>query len=339
MKKINKLLLFLFLVLPLTGIAQSQILNGININAPNGFYKTGNLEWKKGNDIVGVASIPGKYSDTDFIASCKNASRSSEYLDSGPIEFANGNTYTVCFQFGENDLVMGSTLVFKNNHTYIIQTGTYPGDYEEPNRINKSTEKLIYLLSYMTYRIENSFGQTDEEYFKRANAKDAAGDYSGALEDYNKAIEINPNNARIYSNRGLTKNSLKDYSGAIEDFNKSIEINPTNSYPYYNTGIAKYNLQDYSGALESYNKAIDLDPNYTDAYFNRSLTKAYLGNFIGSLMDSDYTIKLNPNYAQAYVNRGVAKLNTNDKQGACQDARKAQSLGYDASQLIKLTCN
>ena len=56
-------------------------------------------------------------------------------------------------------------------------------------------------------------------------------------------------------------------------------------------------------------------------------------------MDSDYTIKLNPNYAQAYVNRGVAKLNTNDKQGACQDARKAQSLGYDASQLIKLACN
>ena len=190
-----------------------------------------------------------------------------------------------------------------------------------------------------TFGTFSSIGQTDEEYFKSANSKDAAGDYLGALEDYDKAIEINPNNARIYSNRGLAKNSLKDYSGAIEDFNKSIEIDPTNSYPYYNTGIAKYNLQDYSGALESYNKAIDLDPNYTDAYFNRSLTKAYLGNFIGSLMDSDYTIKLNPNYAQAYVNRGVAKLNTNDKQGACQDARKAQSLGYDSSQLIKLTCN
>jgi len=152
MKKFN---LFLFLVLPLTGIAQSQSLNGININAPNGFSKTGNLEWKKGNDIVLLASFPGKYSDTDFIASCKNGSRSSEYLDSGPIEFANGNTYTVCFQFGENDLIMGSTPVFKNNYTYIIQTGTYPGDYEEPDRINKSTQKLIYLLSYMTYRIEN----------------------------------------------------------------------------------------------------------------------------------------------------------------------------------------
>ena len=39
------------------------------------------------------------------------------------------------------------------------------------------------------------------------------------LADFNKAIELNPNYADAYYNRGNAKGNLKDYKGAIADFN------------------------------------------------------------------------------------------------------------------------
>ncbi|MFL0727627.1 MAG: tetratricopeptide repeat protein [Prochlorococcus sp.] len=48
----------------------------------------------------------------------------------------------------------------------------------------------------------------------------------GAIADYSKAIEIYPESAFAYNNRGNAKGELGDTKGAIADFNKAIEINP-----------------------------------------------------------------------------------------------------------------
>ena len=45
-----------------------------------------------------------------------------------------------------------------------------------------------------------------EAYVNRGNAKKASKDYEGALADYNKALEIDPNNLRAYDGR---RNILK----------------------------------------------------------------------------------------------------------------------------------
>ena len=48
--------------------------------------------------------------------------------------------------------------------------------------------------------------------------------------------------AKEYFNRGIDKSNLKDYTGAILDYTKAIELNPKNAVAYYNRGIAKLNL-------------------------------------------------------------------------------------------------
>ena len=50
------------------------------------------------------------------------------------------------------------------------------------------------------------------KYFDSAKIKYDRGDYTGAIADYDKAIELDPNYALAYTNRGTTKAHLKQYS-------------------------------------------------------------------------------------------------------------------------------
>ena len=67
-----------------------------------------------------------------------------------------------------------------------------------------------------------------------------------------------------YQNRGLAKTGLKEYTGAIKDFNKEIELNPKNAVTYFMRGLIKYSLGNKQGALDDLSKAGELG--YDKAY-------------------------------------------------------------------------
>ena len=148
-------------------------------------------------------------------------------------------------------------------------------------------------------------GEITEDYLKNGNERYDKGDYQWAIEDFNKAIELNPKNSEAYRGRGLAKGKLKNYWGALEDCNKAIELNPKDSVAYLYRGVAKSYLNDYRDAIEDYSKAIEL----------------------------------NPKDSEAYLNRGIAKSNLGNKDGACLDYRKAGELGYEgANEMIQKNC-
>ena len=59
------------------------------------------------------------------------------------------------------------------------------------------------------------------------------------MKDFNKILELDPNNYCAYSNRGNSKNDLGLYKEAIEDYNKALKINPNFADAYYNRGNSK----------------------------------------------------------------------------------------------------
>ena len=62
------------------------------------------------------------------------------------------------------------------------------------------------------------------EYVKRGTLNTNLGKYKEAVEDYNKAVELNPNDAMLFYNRGTVKIELGDLEGAKEDFEKAMEL-------------------------------------------------------------------------------------------------------------------
>ena len=65
-------------------------------------------------------------------------------------------------------------------------------------------------------------------------------DYSRDIVDYTKAIELDPDFAFAYNNRGLAKAELEDNYGAIEDFTKAIELDPDDADAYNSRGVLKF---------------------------------------------------------------------------------------------------
>ena len=72
-----------------------------------------------------------------------------------------------------------------------------------------------------------------KKYLDSAQIKYDRGDYTGAIADCDKAIELEPNFALAYHARGFAKAKLKEYEGAIKDYDKAIELDPKLAGAYF----------------------------------------------------------------------------------------------------------
>ena len=70
---------------------------------------------------------------------------------------------------------------------------------------------------------------------------------------------------------------MTDYQFILADLNKVIDLAPDFAYSYYNRGNILTWLKDYRAAIVSYNEAIAIEPNLAEAYYNRGLTYIFLG--------------------------------------------------------------
>ena len=75
--------------------------------------------------------------------------------------------------------------------------------------------------------------------------------------------------AAEHVNRGLFYSLDGDLDRAIEQYDKAIRLNPAYALAYRNRGDAYYEKGDDFRAIEDYNQAIRLDPTYASAYSNR----------------------------------------------------------------------
>ncbi|MEK7487059.1 MAG: tetratricopeptide repeat protein, partial [Planctomycetota bacterium] len=161
-------------------------------------------------------------------------------------------------------------------------------------------------------------------------------DFSGALEDFNQAIDLpNPEKkeqAYLYYNRGLTKRDLKNYSEAILDIKKAIQFYPQFAEAYNELGSLFFNLNKPVEAMDSYNRTLKINPKHAFAYGNRGNLKLDQKDFKGAIIDYDQAIFLNPQHANFYDCRGSAKQNLGKLAEAIADYDQAIYLApQDAS--------
>ena len=138
-----------------------------------------------------------------------------------------------------------------------------------------------------------------------------------------KAIELNPEFAEAYNNRGLAYYRKSDYDRAIIDLNKAIEIKPQYAEAYNNRSVAYYGKGDYDGAIADASKAIEINSQYARAYSSRSAAYDSKGDYDRAIADASKAIEIKLQFADAYDNRSVAYYGKGDYDRAIADASKA----------------
>jgi tetratricopeptide (TPR) repeat protein len=124
-----------------------------------------------------------------------------------------------------------------------------------------------------------SFCQTVEEYFNSANEKAKIKNLSGAIEDYNKAIELNPNFAVAYFNRGFIKAKQNNFIDAVEDYSKYISLKPNSPKAYSIRAFAYARINKNKEAIQDYSTYIEYLPEDNDVINSRGLLRQTIGDF------------------------------------------------------------
>ena len=108
------------------------------------------------------------------------------------------------------------------------------------------------------------------------------------------AIEVDPDLALAYNNRGWAYIELEQYEQAVADCTKAIELDPELALAYSNRGLAYLRLGQYEQTVADCTRAIELDPDLALAYNNRGQAYLELEQYDQAVADFDRAIEIDP---------------------------------------------
>ena len=139
----------------------------------------------------------------------------------------------------------------------------------------------------------------------RGNAYKAKGEIDRAIQDYDEAIRLKPDDAKAFLNRGTAYKAKGEIDRAIQDYDEAIRLEPYLTGAFLSRGNAYQVKGDYGRAIENYDQAIYLKPDYADAFNGRCWTRALANKMLEvALSDCDESLRLRPDDAYTLHSRG-----------------------------------
>ena len=121
-----------------------------------------------------------------------------------------------------------------------------------------------------------------------------------AIQEYTKAIDIDPTYSLAFYNRAITERSLEMLEDALRDYTKAHELDPTDSDALNNRGSIYFHQNKFDLAAQDFSKSIELDTTSPFPYFNRALCFSEIGMYVLEARDLR---KANQNNQQMYSDR------------------------------------
>ncbi|PYC76914.1 hypothetical protein C7C46_20865 [Streptomyces tateyamensis] len=140
--------------------------------------------------------------------------------------------------------------------------------------------------------------------YNRAQVHNAIGRYPEALADYAAVIELDPNYAEYWFDRGTIRRKADQLELALADFEQAIKLSPPFPEAYYNRADVRAELGDLAGAVADFGYVLELDPAFTDAHLNRASLLAELGDPAAAWLDVEAGLRIDPKHAQLLCLKG-----------------------------------
>lgn len=129
--------------------------------------------------------------------------------------------------------------------------------------------------------------------------------YDSAVEAYDAAIAIAPEDVWLWNNRGEAYTRLKQVDKAIFDFKRSISLAPGKSFvPWNNLGKLYYQQQDYELAINAYEEALKVKPDYLPALIGLGNVQKASGLYYEAAESYNQALAINSDYHEAWYGKG-----------------------------------
>ncbi len=254
--------------------------------------------------------------------------------------------------------------------------------YEKPDPVKKLVyydKKLEEFNKKMI--LQRKLRLTNEE---AALNEDQIAQHFASIDEYSAKIAQNPTDPNAFFGRALDFMLVQDFTEAIKDYDKVVELDPSFSMAYFNRAVVRYKQLDYNQSqsassdddfstmsmsfnvgkkpqlqnnntdastamlkdnkrayehemiMRDYDMVIKLNPEFVYAYFNRGNLRCAQRDFRAAIQDYTEAIQRDPEFAEAYFNRGLARLSLGDANRGIADLSKAGELGIiNAYSIIK----
>jgi tetratricopeptide (TPR) repeat protein len=178
-----------------------------------------------------------------------------------------------------------------------------------------------------------AFAQTNTpaDYLREGKEKMAQQNYRSAIISFNISLEMEPS-VEAYIQLALAKRMTDDLVGALNAYDGAITLDPNDPVVYNNRGNLNDELKKTVDALKDYEKAIRLDPVYTNAYYNKAIAHYNLKEYPEAKADFEKVTVLAPDDAEAYIGLGLVQVKLNEKDAACASFTKARQLNFTAAE-------
>lgn len=139
----------------------------------------------------------------------------------------------------------------------------------------------------------------------------SAGEYESAIEKLSKAIRLDPLYAPAYSTRGSAYLHTGQSQAAIQDYDEAIRLAPENPNlfdDYYNRASVYQTIGQYQQAIQDFTQAIRLNPVQAYLYESRALAYDELGEDINAQADRDLACQVDKTFCKVELSRVPAAL-------------------------------
>jgi tetratricopeptide (TPR) repeat protein len=169
----------------------------------------------------------------------------------------------------------------------------------------RSRWSLLFVVMHIAGVSGSATAQTLDQ--QRCSAPDLDLIISGCTAVIQSGHETPQNLATAFNNRGVAYASKRRLDRAVQDYDQAIRINPNDALAFGNRGNYYAVTRQYDRAIQDYDQAIRINPNFADAFYNRGRAYAHKRQYDLAIQDYDQAIRINPYEPNASRDRDLAK--------------------------------
>jgi tetratricopeptide (TPR) repeat protein len=133
----------------------------------------------------------------------------------------------------------------------------------------KSAQGILALILIATLGLVACGGQSPSvtDHFAKGNELTGAGDYEKAVEEYQAALQEEPDNVSVLTNLGVAYYNMDRWDDAVAQYEAALKIAPNDADIHSNLGAAYVRKKELDKALTEYERAIELQPDLAQAHY------------------------------------------------------------------------